>query len=105
MTPPGPISIHGVGGDDRRSLGWGIRLPLAWTVSPRRRRLLVLGLAAPGFSLIATTPFHHALGLLALGAVLFVAALMFRRWTEPAFVRAEAAGHWPPPPSEETPCA
>jgi hypothetical protein len=72
------------------------RLPLAWTASPRRRRILLLALAAPGFVLVASTPLHQAPALLALGAVFFASALLFRRLTEPVFVRAEAAALWPP---------
>lgn len=79
-----------------KRLGQLARLPLAWTASARRRRLLVLGLAAPGFGLAASTPGHQNLVLLGLGGLLFAAALAFRRWSEPVFVRAEAAGFWPP---------
>ena len=100
MTASGPRSVRPLDCDALGRLGWRARLPLAMTTSPRRRRLLVLGLAAPGFVLITTAPLHRTFGLLALGTVLFAAALIFRRQTEPAFVRAEAAGHWPPPPSE-----
>jgi hypothetical protein len=99
MTASSPRSVRTHDAGDLRRLGWSARLLRAWTSSPRRRRLLVLGLAAPGFVLITTTPLHRTFGLLALGTVLFAAALIFRRQTEPAFVRAEAAGHWPPPPS------
>lgn len=101
MTASGPPLIRPLDFDDRSRLGLSAQLPLAWTMNPRRRRLLVLGLAAPGFALITTAPLHRTFALLALGAVLFAAALIFRRRTEPAFVRAEAAGHWPPvsPPS------
>jgi hypothetical protein len=92
--PGGPLSPTQL-----RRLTWAARLPLAWTATPRRRRLLVLALAAPGFGLVTTTPLHHALALLALGAVLFALALAFRRRTEPVFVSAEAAELWPPPSS------
>ncbi|MGH6970834.1 MAG: hypothetical protein ACREEQ_04415, partial [Caulobacteraceae bacterium] len=44
--PPGPPLS---GTEFRRLARLSARLPLAWTLSPRRRRLLVLGLAAPGF--------------------------------------------------------
>ena len=80
-----------------RRLSLAPRLPVAWTASPRRRRLLVLGLVAPGFVLVAATPLHRTLALLILGVLLFGAALQFRRRTEPVFVRAEAADLWPPP--------
>lgn len=75
------------------------RLPLTWTATPRRRRLLVVALAAPGFLLLWTTPLHRNSGLLAAGLVLFLAALLFRRMTERVFARAEAAELWPPPAS------
>ncbi|HEX4097535.1 MAG TPA: hypothetical protein VHX64_12450, partial [Caulobacteraceae bacterium] len=56
-----------------------------------------------GFLLVFTTPFHRQLALLALGGVLFAAALLFRRVTEPVFARAEAAALWPPP--ADNPCS
>jgi hypothetical protein len=94
----GPAIAGGLlSSSELRRLSLAARLPLAWTASARRRRLLLLGLAAPGFLLVALTPWHQVLGLLVLGAVLFAAALVFRRGTEPVFVRAEAAELWPPP--------
>lgn len=89
LTPP-------LSAQDLRRLSEVSRLPLAWTVSPRRRRVLLLTLAAPGFGLVASTPLHRAPALLTLGGVLFAAALLFRRLTEPVFVRAAAAALWPP---------
>jgi hypothetical protein len=80
----------------RRLAGLASRLPLPWIASPRRRRLLLLGLAAPGFLLVAATPLHRALGLMALGFALFAAAFVFRQRTERVFIRAEAAALWPP---------
>lgn len=74
-------------------------LPTAWTLSARRRRLLVLVLAAPGFVGLVATPLHRNLFILLAGAALFAAALAFRRLTEGAFVRAEAAALWPPSPT------
>ena len=74
-------------------------LPTAWTSSARRRRLLLLAMAAPGFAALVSTPLHQSLAALAVGAGLFVAALGFRRLTEGAFVRAEAAALWPPSPT------
>jgi len=85
-------------GDFRRLAGLAARLPLPWIATPRRRRLLLLALAAPGFLLVAATPWHGSLGGLVAGFVLFAAALLFRRRTEPVFVRAEAAALWPPAP-------
>jgi hypothetical protein len=85
-------------GEFRRLAGLAARLPLPWIVSPKRRRLLLLALAAPGFGLVAATPLHQSLGLMAAGFALFAAALLFRRRTERVFVRAEAAALWPPAP-------
>jgi len=68
--------------------------------SPRRRRLLFLALAAPGFAGVFATPLHRSLTLLVLGAGLFTAAILFRARTEPLFVRAESAALWPPLPKE-----
>lgn len=81
----------------RRLARLSARLPLTWIATPRRRRLLVVALAAPGFLLLWTTPLHRNLGLLVAGLILFLAALLFRRVTERVFVRAEAADLWPPP--------
>ena len=72
------------------------RLPSAWTTSRRRRRLLFLGLATPGFVAVFATPLHQNLAVLLLGFVLFGAACLFRARTERLFVRAEAAAVWPP---------
>jgi hypothetical protein len=95
MTLPLPPP-QGLSPAELRRLVWASRLPRAWILTPRRRRLLVVGLAGPGFLLVATTPVHQALALLVVGAILFAAALVFRGRTEPAFVRAEAADLWPP---------
>ena len=76
------------------------RLPAGWTSSRRRRRLLFLGLAAPGFAAVFATPLHQNLAVLMVGFLLFGAATVFRVRTERLFVRAEAAAVWPPlPPS------
>lgn len=74
-------------------------LPASWTSSARRRRLLLLAMAAPGFAALVSTPLHQSLVVLAVGAALFAGALGFRRLTEGAFVRAEAAALWPPSPT------
>lgn len=74
-------------------------LPAAWLLTVRRRRLLLLALAAPGFLALTTTPIHRNLVLLTTGASLFAAAFGFRRFCEGAFVRAEAAALWPPSPA------
>lgn len=72
------------------------RFPLGWTLTVRRRRFLFLGLAAPGFGAVFSTPLHQNLFVAALGFGAFAAALVFRRRTEPVFARAEAAALWPP---------
>ena len=81
-------------------LGWlAARLPAAWIRNPRHRRFLFLGLAAPGFLAVFSMPLHQNLAVFAAGFLLFFAAWVFRRRTEPVFARAEAAALWPPPPS------
>ncbi|TAL36843.1 MAG: hypothetical protein EPN98_04380 [Phenylobacterium sp.] len=72
------------------------RLPSAWLLTVRRRRLLFLGLAAPGFLAVFTTTLHHNFFVLVAGFVLFGAAVLFRAVSEPLFVRAKAADIWPP---------
>lgn len=81
-----------------RLLRWSARLPSRWTVTPRRRRLLFLALATPGFAAVFATPLHQNLAVLALGFPLFAAAGWFRWRTEPLFARAEQAALWPPAP-------
>jgi hypothetical protein len=85
-----------------RLRGLAGRLPLAWTQTARRRRFLFLALAAPGFAAVFTTGLHQNLAVLALGLLLFLAAWIFRRRSEPVFARAEAAAVWPPIPSAPT---
>lgn len=80
----------------RRLERLGAPLPRAWTTSVRRRRLMLLGFAAPGFLAIAATPTHQNFFVLIAGLLAFAAAFVFRRLTEPVFVRAEAAALWPP---------
>lgn len=70
----------------------GVLLPLGWTSNTRRRRLLFLGLASPGFFAVFTAPLHRNPLVLLAGFLLFVAAVVFRRRTEPGFARAGAAG-------------
>lgn len=74
------------------------KLPHAWLLSVRRRRLLFLGLAAPGFLAVFTTTLHHNFFVLVAGFLLFGAAVLFRVLTEPVFLRAQAAEIWPPHP-------
>jgi hypothetical protein len=69
---------------------------LACTATPRRRRFLFLGLAAPGFLAVFGTPIHQNLAVLVAGFGLFGAARVFRGRTERVFVHAEAAALWPP---------
>lgn len=83
---------------DLKRLAGLSRLPLTWTASSRRRRLMVLGLAAPGFLAVFTTPIHGNPAVLLAGFAAFVAALLFRSRSEPLFTRAEAAALWPPVP-------
>jgi hypothetical protein len=80
------------------------RLPSVWLLTVRRRRLMFLGLAAPGFLAVFTTTLHHNFFVLVAGFVLFGAAVLFRAVSEPLFVRAAAADIWPPesfPPSRQ----
>lgn len=80
------------------------RFPPAWLLTVRRRRLLFLGLAAPGFLAVFTTTLHHNFFVLVAGFVLFGVAILFRAVSEPLFVRAQAADLWPPesfPPSRQ----
>ena len=72
------------------------RLFGSWAPSCRRRRLLFLALAAPGFFAVFATPLHQNPALLGAGLLLFAAACGFRARTEPLFARAEAAALWPP---------
>ena len=96
MADMPPLVLPLTSGELRRLARLGAPLPRAWTTSVRRRRLMLLGLAAPGFLAIAATPAHQNFFLLVAGLVAFSAALVFRRLTEPVFVRAEAAALWPP---------
>ena len=89
---------------DLARLAWlARRLPLAWIANRRRRRLLFLGLAAPGFFAVFGTTLHHNFFVMLTGFILFAAALIFRLRTEPLFERATAAGLWPLPHSSIPP--
>ena len=91
---PSPLSSL-----DLARLAWlARRLPLAW-INRRRRRLLFLGLAAPGFFAVFGTTLHHNFFVMLAGFILFAAAVIFRMRTEPLFERATAAGLWPLPHS------
>jgi hypothetical protein len=74
-----------------------------WGHSRRRRRLLFVALAAPGFFAVFATPLHHSFAALLAGLLLFAAACAFRGLTEPLFLRAEAAALWPPLPDPRYP--
>jgi hypothetical protein len=64
----------------------GLRLPPAWRASPRRRRFLFLGLAAPGFLLVAGLPLHQNLWALLSGLAGMGLSYGFRRLSEPLFL-------------------
>jgi hypothetical protein len=87
-TPEAPL----VRPRDQDSLDWLRRhLPQAWIDTRRHRRLLFLGLAAPGFFAVFGTTLHHNFFLMMAGFVLFAAAVIFRLRTEPLFERATAS--------------
>ena len=69
----------------------GARLPQAWVSTRRRRRLLFLALAAPGFFAVFSTSLHRNLFVALLGFLLFAAAVVFRLRTEPQFEAASGA--------------
>jgi len=94
LRRPGALASAKLAKGMRRALG---RAPTALTRSPRRRRLLALGLCAPGFFGIASTPFHRNLGLLAAAAAAFAAALAYRRLSEPFHIKAETTAQRPCP--------
>ena len=95
IGPEAPLATPLTTGELHRLARLVAPLPRAWTTSVRRRRLMLLGVAAPGFLAIATTPAHQNFFVLVTGLLAFAAALVFRRLTEPLFVRAEAAAPWP----------
>ena len=87
--PLSPAELRRLGG----LAGW---MPLVCTATPKRRRFLFLGFAAPGFAAVFGTPLHQNLAVLVAGFGLFGAACVFRGRTERVFVHAEAAALWPP---------
>ena len=87
--PLSPAELRRLGG----LTGW---MPLVCTATPRRRRFVFLGLAAPGFLAVFGTPVHQNLAVLVAGFGLFGAACVFRGRSERVFVHAEAAALWPP---------
>jgi len=100
--PPPPLEGTLSPAELRRLGGLASRIPLAWTATPRRRRFLFLGLAAPGFLAVFGTPLHQSLAGLVAGFGLFGAACLFRGRTERVFVYAEAAALWPPVATDST---
>ena len=96
VTVPDPLDPPLSSGEFARLRWLTARLPAAWTASRRRRRLLFLGLASPGFLCVFATPLHQNLAVLLAGFLLFGAACVFRALTERLFIRAEAAAVWPP---------
>jgi hypothetical protein len=92
-TPDGSFSEHRPAMSDRdfARLAWLNRhLPAIWTATQRRRRLLFLALAAPGFLAVFGTTYHHNFFVLVAGFGLFGAAVAFRAVSEPLFVQAAA---------------
>ena len=70
-------------------LAWLNRhLPGVWTSTRRRRRVLFLALAAPGFLAVFGTTYHHNFFVMLAGFALFGAAVAFRAISEPLFVQA-----------------
>lgn len=88
---------------DRRRLIWLARLPRGLTATPRRRRLVLVGVGfAAAFIASIGVAAHRPLGLafgLFLGALLASARIS----SEPQFVRFEALGLWPPPSTQLEP--
>lgn len=75
---------------DARLGPWG-RLPVAWTASPRRRRLAFVALAAPGAVMaVAGAQILLSPPLLAGGVAWLAAALALRRVSEPRFLALTA---------------
>jgi hypothetical protein len=79
------------------------RLPEPWTATRRRRRLLFLALAAPGFFAVFATPLHRNFFLMIAGFLLFAAAAVFHARTEPLFEAAAVSD--PQPDADPSPTA
>ena len=73
------------------------RLPAPWIANRRRRRILFLVLAAPGFLAVFGTTYHHNFFVMLAGFVLFGVAVAVRALTEPLFVQAAADTYLPTP--------
>lgn len=68
-----------------------LQLPSVWTQTARSRRLLHIGLCAPGFALVFATSLHGQMVLAVLGGMLFALAVGIRSVTEPVFAQADSA--------------
>ena len=79
------------------------RIPAPWTATRRRRRLLFLALAAPGFFAVFATPLHRSFFLMLAGFLLFAAAAVFHARTEPLFEAAAVSD--PQPDADPSPTA
>ena len=85
---------------DFARLAWLNRhLPGVWTSTRRRRRILFLALAAPGFLAVFGTTYHHNFFVMLAGFALFGAAVVFRAVSEPLFVQASGDNLLPCPHS------
>ena len=83
---------------DFARLAWLDRhVPGAWTATRRRRRILFLALAAPGFLAVFGTTYHHNFFVMLAGFALFGAAVAFRAVSEPLFVKAAGDDLFPAP--------
>jgi hypothetical protein len=83
---------------DFARLAWLDRhLPGAWTATRRRRRILFLAMAAPGFLAVFGTTYHHNFFVMLAGFALFGAAVAFRAVSEPLFVKAASDDLFPAP--------
>ena len=78
------------------------RLPRAWVSTRRRRRVLFLSLAAPGFFAVFSTSLHRNLFVALVGFLLFGAAVVFRLRTEPLFEAATGVAAPPGPDSSNS---
>ena len=89
IVPSGSPTLHPHALDLATQISAG--LPGAWVSTRRRRRLLFLALAAPGFFAVFSTSLHRNLFVALVGFVLFGAAVVFRLRTEPLFEAASGA--------------
>jgi hypothetical protein len=93
LSSQSPLSARGAA-----RLAWLRRhLPAPWLDNRRRRRILFLVLAAPGFLAVFATTYHHNFFVMLAGFALFGAAVAFRALTEPLFLQATADTFLPTP--------